>query len=68
MEHPKHMPLPFHSDKKNLALLLNSPVPQTDQEKQDLEEKIGIKYCHAMGEVLYPMINVDQTSPLMLYF
>jgi hypothetical protein len=57
MGKPHNMPLPFPSDKKNLMLLLNCPTPETDQEKTDLENKIGIKYRHAMGEVLYPMIK-----------
>jgi len=50
-----HLPLPFPSDKQAIAKLIQYPVPQTDTEKKALEQHMGIKYRHVMGEVLYPM-------------
>jgi len=51
------MPLPFSSDKKTLAELLNCQTPATYQERLELERRMGIKYHHAMGDILYPMIK-----------
>jgi deoxyuridine 5'-triphosphate nucleotidohydrolase len=51
------MPLPFPSDKESLRKLLQCNLPQTETEQKQLEERMGIKYRHVMGEVLFPMVK-----------
>jgi len=52
-----HQPLPFPSDKASLNKLLQGETPNTPEETVALEQRMGIKYRHAMGEVLFPMVK-----------
>jgi hypothetical protein len=51
------MPLPFESDKASLQKLLQCILPTMEDEQKQLEEKMGIKYRHVTGEVLFPMVK-----------
>jgi hypothetical protein len=50
-------PIPFASDPKSLTLLLNCATPATAAEQAALEHRMGIKYRHLLGEILYPMVK-----------
>jgi hypothetical protein len=52
-----HAILPFPSDKTTLSNIIHGPVPESEQEQLTLEKKMGFKYRHVMGEVLYPMVK-----------
>jgi hypothetical protein len=56
--HPKaHMALPFPSDANSLVKLIQCVPPHTQEHQQDLEKRMGFKYRHVMGEVMYPMVK-----------
>ncbi len=57
LQPPPTMPLPFPSDKDSLRRLLQCDLPQMETEQKQLEERMGIKYRHVMGEVLFPMVK-----------
>lgn len=54
----KRQPLPFSADHKFLTRLIHDDTPPlTEEERQQLEDKMGIKYRRAMGEIMFPMIK-----------
>jgi hypothetical protein len=56
------MPLPFELDKASLQKLLQCALPTTEDEQAQLEERMGIKYWHVMGEVLFTISPFMQLS------
>jgi hypothetical protein len=52
-----HTKLPFPSDQAALTRLLQCVPPETTEQKLELECRMGIKYRHVMGEVMYPMVK-----------
>jgi hypothetical protein len=52
-----NLPIPFPADKSYLKQLQDGKVPSTQQEKQDLENRMGFKYRQVMGEIMFPMVK-----------
>jgi len=54
----KNLPLPFSSDTKYIQKLIHSPtIELTSTERDKLEQRLGLKYRKAMGEIMFPMIK-----------
>jgi len=57
-------PLPFCSSNSYLTKLVQAPTPElSQQERQELENTMGIKYRKAMGEIMYPIKCRPDISP-----
>jgi hypothetical protein len=52
-----NLPVPFPSDKEYLKQLQACPIPNTETEKHELEQRMGLKYRQVMGEIMFPMVK-----------
>jgi hypothetical protein len=54
---PTHGTTPFPSDPASLTKLLHGPRPNTDIEREQLQQEFGFKYRQLMGEIMFAMVK-----------
>jgi len=61
------LPTPLNPDKAYITAIETTTPPITDDEKIQLESKMGFKYCQVIGEVIYPCFKAcPEISPAVI--
>jgi hypothetical protein len=47
------LPIPLNPDKTYIKGIENAKPPTTKDEKTQLQEEMGFKYCQVIGELIY---------------
>jgi hypothetical protein len=65
--HTANKPIPMHSDNKYIHSIEEAILPETEEEKRQIQHKMGFNYRQAIGELIYAMVTCrpDISYPLI---